>query len=130
MKISKTSWHYRMLSKMDMLPKEPSLCPYFRNLIFSLAIITLSSAVVIGILGVMLSPIVHFLSIFTVSAKVLEAAAVLWFCCGILIIAIPAAIWGIERSFRRDKKNKEPTIVGQWIKAKKEKICPMIDFTE
>lgn len=101
MKISKTSWHYRLLkwftAERDLLDgelKPRSLCSYVTELMA----LVMFGIPTISITAVVLSP----------------ALLIDWF----------------ERKYPRAKPMppKEPkTLLGKWLKAKKDKVCPLIE---
>jgi len=104
MKISKKSWHYRLLKwsypKDKLVNKElphKSFCEYFGALV---------GLICIGI------PMFALLMV---------------------LIGIPVFImeWCEKHWPKKEKKEWEPkTLVGQWVKAKKEKVCPLVEWTE
>jgi hypothetical protein len=109
MKISKRSWHIRYLRfwgvEFEKLPK--SLCGYFWTLCLHLTIVPAFM--------VMTSPI--------------------W----IPIVALGAMLaWLEEKEAARKAKQelipKSPrgprTLLGAWLKAKKEKVCPIIEWSD
>jgi hypothetical protein len=100
MKISKKSWHYRLLKwsypKDKLVNKElpqKSFCEYFAHLI---------ALIFIG----------------------LPLLAVMMVILGIPVVIIE---WCEKRWPKKENKEWEPkTLVGQWVKAKKEKVCPLL----
>lgn len=116
MKISKKSWHYRWLLfmnqyKIDNMPK--SLCGYFWSLVISLF--------GVPVFFVAVSPVILF---------------------GCICAGLYYSYWWIVDKYKnhRDKKriargepvckHREPSLFRKWLKAKKEKVCPLIEFTE
>lgn len=116
MKISKRSWHYRLLAfwtpqdtggrKIPEISFEiKNFCTYFGLVIYyvfvsitvTIVLILFSPVIVIGFVGY-----------------------------GIFLF--------IDKAFPDRKKQKidrEPTsLIGKWLKAKKERICPLVEFTE
>lgn len=109
MKISKKSWHYRLLKSWT--PKEKlvdgelprrNLCSYFSELMMLLVFIVVFYTPAVCLFG----PIFLFID------------------------------WQERRAKANPKPPPQPndgepkTLVGKWIKAKKEKVCPILEWTE
>lgn len=118
MKVSKKSWHYRLLHQtMEGCPEFEynNLCSYFWAVV---------STLIVKI------PIIIFLA---------------------LILVVTSPIWGVvclgfylyDRRDRRLRKSaglnpwqdwpepeKEPSLLRAWLRAKKEKVCPMIEYED
>lgn len=110
-----SSWHYRLMAKVGQVPE--SVCLYFWTLIFRVFLITVG-AVLIGGMGVLI--LNHYVPqgslwwVIPVGILIVPA--------GILLITLIAALVGYfsERG--------SESVVGEYIRAKKEKVCPRIHF--
>ena len=118
MKVNRKSWHYRLLDQtMNGRPESEynNLCSYFWALVFTL---------------VLKLPVVG---------------------CFILFVIATSPIWGLvclgvylyDRRDRRLRKSaglnpwqewpepeKEPSLLRAWLRAKKEKVCPVIEYED
>ncbi len=143
MKISKQSWHYQLYQLMERLDivtmyDKNDLCSYMRGLIISISIpITMIlspyTAYLFHITGVLDShpPLVSFLVL---------AGLFLWTIVGLIADCLLIFVIGIHyinkyiisKIPKREKQQKEkkPNILIEYLKAKKQKICPLIEFEE
>lgn len=132
MKISKKSWHYRFL-KAQRRAVPVSLCPYFWAVVFealkmlvigaSLLVIAMFVAMVLFV-----TPIGYMFDASWVTEKEIGASVTFW-----AAIIIMTTVGGTRHFYRRLRQNrpvvhKESNIVTAYIKARKEKICPMLEF--
>ena len=124
MKISKNSWHYRLINLFD-IDHSYDLCSYFWQVIgsiFLLAILVLISA---SVVFCSFSIIGHFFIDGLMDYAV--AGGILWI-CSLTIILIGEMQ---ERKAKEEISNfkpENPSILVKWLKAKKEKICPILKF--
>jgi len=123
MKISRRSWHYRYLNKLDMIYTggAQNLCTYCQKLIIAVVLIPLAGLIV---LTVLLLPFWWWV----VGVPLYLAVLV-----GMVDIVGLYFIWREHRGYRRDSgklKHKEPSLVVSWLKARKAKICPLVEYTE
>ena len=147
MKISKQSWHYRLVNDSFTLPSN-NLCTYVWQIIVSLIfwlifIMFVSSAAFIIASGLAVFVLPHFVDVWGYEGhwrvkKLIELVmvfgALFWIVCAGFSISY---LWGFlidklitdrrEGSFK-SVKSRKPSIVSEYIKAKKQKICPMIEF--
>lgn len=126
MKISKNSWHFKMhkIFNAGMEPKYKSLCTYFWGTVFTaLLFYVLLPLLGLGVLVLSTFPFVYF---FTGDLSALAPAIIIG---GFEIFAL-VTFWLDYRSKHYTRKIKEPTLVGEYIKAKKRKICPLIEFVD
>jgi len=129
MKISKSSWHYRFYSATHAYVPN-NLCEYFWKL---LGTIILSLFFVGWILYIIFclgyAIYVHDLKSENTSVII---GTVLW--TVILVIGFCCLFYKIVHWFcaRHPKvyKEKTPNLLLEWFKAKKNKYCPKIEFTE
>jgi Na+-transporting methylmalonyl-CoA/oxaloacetate decarboxylase gamma subunit len=134
MNISKQSWHYGVVSNkfcfMDGWWASNSLCLYFWQVVMRI-----SFGFLLCLLAV--SPLVLIMQIALGSSPTL--LGVLGLIIGllyifVLLIFIVLCIGEVYRKVRRTfphkepKKPSEPNILIEYIKAKKDKVCPMITY--
>lgn len=146
MKINKNDWHYKIQEKNNMYPKyRTNLCDYMRGLSIAL-LIELSKKILIPI-WLITSPfiLIYYMLSDTptiglngFSDQTLVGALII----GIMIdtMIILDKIWPIispylpkwEKKEKKEKikKEKGPNILLEYLKAKKQKICPIIEFEE
>lgn len=147
MKISKDSWHYRMLTNRFMFLDgwysyniSNSLCIYFWQVVFrflggAAAALTISAPIVLGldvatgviqtIDNVVLQVLLHLwagLGIFTGLLAVVYSILI------VLAFVAAGAEWASQRIPSKEKK--KPSLLASYIKAKKDKVCPMLEFVD
>ena len=136
MNISTKSWHYRFLNTFYSSPMPRSLCPYFWKLVWA-------SIVVGGATGATL------MAFTLVGHKTMEYSVwtvlntIISFAVGTVIVACTTAlsgglVFGSCWSFGKAKesvskgvdkaKGTKANIAVEFVKAKKEKVCPHIDY--
>ena len=139
--IRSTSWHYRLwaLLREDYRPRPKNLCRYFWALFF---LVTIPSLI---FLGAMIG--VGFLVFWTINEPITATIVFLSIWLGATLITgfVLLLGWGIPKlversSNRRAKKQslrgtqppKEPSVVVEYIKARKARACPLIqvDFSD
>lgn len=124
MKVSKKSWHYRVLNKLDLLAHfgNETLCKYFWKVV--LAVIGLPFIVLVGCVF-LTSPVWYWIFVTTYELFPLVVLAAAF---DIVILV------GLCRDYLRGqgklpaKKIKPQSITSQWLHAKHRKVCPFIDF--
>jgi len=134
MKINTNSWHYRFAKRMHRTPSS-NLCNYFWQVagpillisIFTIAWISLvvSLVVAFGFWGVVFRVLIGLA--FTLVAVIIFA--------GIGLLAEEVwERWDEQRPKKPKKtksyKEKQPNIFFAWLKAKKDKVCPIIEFEQ
>lgn len=128
MQISKTSWHYRYLvyTGTPHWDIPDSLCQYARALVFRTLFLLVAVTIVAVICYAMAVAPVLWLIFGETFAPAACGGLVGW---GAVVVTLIAA--GIDRYQRgREHVVKPPNIAVEWIKAKKRKICPFIEFKE
>ncbi len=131
MKIKKDSWHYQHMKMMGFYPaNRTNLCGYMRGLIMSILLIPM----------IVVSPLVFYWSLYfpittSLLIRFLHLILIIWGAVGtIIFISILVLIVGV---FILDRLPPIPdfkipelknNIVLEYIKAKKQKICPIIEF--
>lgn len=131
MKISEQSWHYRLLNFCNYTPQR-SLCLYFWQVVWSVLTTTVAVCIMTILaalfLYMMAMPVLAFLGVVTPGGYI----------CVILWVVVLAGIFEdqIKNKYRdwqfrekKERKESEPNILSEWIKAKKNKVCPTIEFT-
>mgnify|MGYP000427424455 CR=1 FL=1 len=150
MKVNKNSWHYRAITEETLGVTgvgsnfvSSSLCIYFWQVVSS---IVFKGAVLLGVLPVVLAvSVVLPLSSLVGSmvtgniiggdlGLIILLAEMVATMVGLLLLGCGALI-DKYRDYRYEKFmeepiDKEPSLVAQYIKAKKDKICPIIEFVE
>lgn len=146
MKINTDSWHYKIQYRNYINPEDNNnLCAYMRGLILALA--TELMAIVIIPIFLITSPFIFLYSFFNEylydneTWRLLFGLSIIGTIIDIVIILNKIKIWTnmIEPFLHmlttkeqniEEKKDKKPNIFIEWIKAKKQKICPIIEFVE
>jgi len=132
MKINTKSWHYRFLNSLNTnIPN--SLCPYFWKVVFTIAWITGSILLLIvgfasigaGIfegIGFALDNMVLYWSLAAVVGTVTVTSAI------VLVVAVIFGFDWAKENFKPPYKE-EPLII-TFVKNKKSKICPRLEFED
>ncbi len=142
MNISKNSWHYKTIRNMNRTPSR-SLCLYFWQVVFcSLFLYIIGPGVLLGG-GVCLAGgiplVIGGLITHTPDADLLHwITAVKCWSVGLGAIAVlTAVVWFVVTAwnfvadkFSDAKLDKENGVLVSYIQAKKEKVCPIIEFKD
>lgn len=108
MKISKRSWHYELLHNHNNPPK--NLCTYFW-------VTVIKSAFLIALTGALIFAagcVVYIFFIHTILGwMLLPAGGLIW---------LGARRWG-------KRIPRPPGLIRSYIRAKKERVCPLIEYT-
>jgi len=138
MQVKKTSWHYRlwMLGRASH-SKPHNLCKYFWHIV--LLKVTAPLIVALLALGGIISIIWVVVRNPLVSGLIVTGAA-------LLVMVVVGLVFGIqklrERSrrkrrerpevlrFKEEEKKKEPSLVWQYLVARKKKLCPLITVVD
>ena len=137
MRINKNSWHYRLIQFADKIPSK-NLCMYFWQVIGCSFMFLIMSIVIAAALT--LIPLSMFGPIFMALSSAIEVfGIILWMITGFISLGF-AKDWvltnpkhWLSRNIWKRKehvKDKEPNIVFEYIKAKKRKVCPPLEFVD
>lgn len=152
---SKNSWHYKF-NKFFKYKDAPfidntdckSICPYFWGTVWNLAWVVIFSSLVWVILTLAGGGVVKQLGILTSLVENPYQLFWLWLLGAIPVVIVVGTLFSAvlcvsySYTFIKDKTSKvfsknneesyntEPNILIEWVKAKKAKICPMIEFKE
>ncbi len=144
MEISRKSWHYRMTAWCwDHFGKTPSnsLCGYFWQMVSSpFVVIGMYAAILVVVLvmlswslylsGAYLCNFLHWIHVLPDSFDMVPGV-INWrhFVVSLLITAgiVAKVVYSV---YKQENPNKEPNVVFEFIKAKKRKICPLIEFKD
>ncbi len=132
MNVSKSSWHYRLLDKMDLLAwQHETLCKYFWKVMFTAVLLPLVA------LGVSFVGTIPLWWSFVEGDLVYLAAFI-----GAIEVVILTCWLGSTVAERWEREIAEGTrekpvkvykpksLFSQWLKAKHEQVCPIIDFVD
>lgn len=132
MKINTKSWHYRFLKSLDTsIPK--SLCPYFWKVVFTVALFAGSILLLTALfatmgvkifegIGFTLDNMVLYWSLAAVVGTVTATSAI------VLVVAVIFGFVWAKENFKPPYKE-EPLII-TFVKNKKSKICPRLEFED
>jgi hypothetical protein len=122
MKISKESWHYRLMKWAGITDPtvRTNLCSYMRGIFLTITIPTILIYLLLNLEQNQIFEAAIIVVIFDIAILVLLGYAILsnFYSENIKHVLFPNRI-----------KRKEPNVFIEWLKAKKQKICPMIEFT-
>ncbi len=140
MQISKQAWHYRLLSKVGMLPgwwrdnNHTDLCTYMRTLFFACLLLAL------GITAIAFYPYgwyvaIHYgwpqkhptpLMIIGTMFFILDNIVIGLFVALGLLVAITK--WRDKQAEKKMGEEYKPGIFVTWLKALKQKTCPIVTY--
>jgi hypothetical protein len=131
-KIDRASWHYRVWraswNKEGRFagPDATDLCHYFWRIVFYLIFCAAVSLAIIGAFGAG----IYFGFIKTYVGWVVAATIALGvgLAYSSKLLHRKWRIWRMKRPRRAPKPPREPGIVLLYLKAKKQRVCPMIEF--
>ena len=135
MNISKSTWHYRLLSKMDMLNNygTESLCPYFWKMVFATII---APVILLGLLFLTTIPLWWSFSGVPVSLAIIIGVAEIVGLFSLLVALVRDRYEEEIRAGTRQEPvvrvytSKPPSLFRLWLKAKHRQVCPLIDFVD
>lgn len=127
MKINTNSWHYRFIKFCNYNPEDSgTICEYFWAIVRALiqTVFTASAATIVFI--ILLSPLWlvvtgELLIVSMIGGALLASGVIIY----LLIIGITFYGW-IKELFSYHK----PTLVGQYLRDRHDKICSLIEFVE
>lgn len=134
MKISKSSWHYWLVSKFNSEYDIPhSLCPYVRKVISSIIWAFIAACAIGAMIWFFLAtPVMFWMAKagwIVVGADTLKVGVVsqaVWlFCIGGFLVNLAREKY---KDRNQSKPEKAPGLISSYIKAKKDKFCPTIEF--
>lgn len=129
--IKKTSWHYKLIKWCGHTPSD-SLCPYVRQILMALALslflIVIASCVFVVFVWNPLHVLAALMGIVSITPNALMVGLIAW-----AVYAVAGIVFGgkyLRKKYRERNPvvEKEPNIVMAYLKAKKDKFCPSIDF--
>jgi hypothetical protein len=144
MNISKRSWHYRYMDWLGFNVRGThSLCIYFWKLAFALTVLPISMGVIAlvlltFVLGAVTLPL-HMMGLIDLQL-IPEGVSVALRVCGFVgwigliyflsNVLITYAYRNLKARRNSTAPPQEPNVFIAYIKAKKQKVCPIIDYTE
>jgi len=117
MKINRRSWHCRLsLLGSDFAPHNDNLCNYFWRIVGKLILITVAIIICIVLIAL------YFMSPLVISNTILIVAI-------LLALVLPAlVIFYLREKIGKPIEAPYENIVREYLKAKKRKVCPMIEY--
>lgn len=129
--IKKTSWHYKLLTWLDFTPNR-SLCPYVRQILAALAIVVFLAVGAVAMFWVFVWSPLHVLAalagVVSITPNQLAVGLIAWAIYTLAGVIIGGKYMRVKYRERNPVVEKEPNIVVAYIKAKKDKICPTLNF--
>ncbi len=132
MNIKKTSWHYRAIVKFGFTPSK-SLCMYFWQIpligLFFVFAFAAGLALAFSTAHAFAVPIALLMGSKTsLGAEINSGLVAVVFFWWVLVGMIAYDVCKVK--FPRKKTKKKPSIITEYVKAKKQKICPIIEFKD
>lgn len=147
MKVNMNSWHFRLVEGFLDGDASRSLCVYFWQVAFRVIFLVMLGIVlwsVCGLFALGLSTAIGWIDpnltpLWVKGCVAVFGAFVVLAIFALCIVALTLVMFGISKSilvvgelFSRwgdSKEEQEPGVFVSYVKAKKEKICPIIEFT-
>lgn len=109
-----------------------SLCAFCQNIFWrTLFIIGLAGVLLIGagvVLFILLAPFIN--EFVTIESVYVAMSLVIWAAFTIIFSAVAVSEYLERRESRREYVELRPSLVIEWLKAKKQKVCPRINVIE
>lgn len=147
MKVNKNSWHYRLLTGeifgiegLNSWNVSNSLCVYFWQVVFVLLWkgVALFFLIPFVINGFLIQPVIFIFGWITtgiivkgdIGLTILIMESVVITCFVIVCAGLSLHTFLKNKTDLSEDVEKEPNIFVEYVKAKKNKLCPMIEFVE
>lgn len=117
-RIDRDSWHYRLLDKAELTVPD-NLCGYFWKVAFIVALLIGAALMAVLVAATLLSPILALFLDYPFLERMRYAG-------GMLDLIVLGFAWWVYRDHTKDLR--KPSLVGQWVSAKKRHVCPLIEF--
>ena len=131
MKVKSDSWHYKWLrfARWDEWDMPKSLCTYFWSVVL-LAPLKIGAlvAVIVILVGGPLVTLVNWIYPFLSEKMAHVPLAILY--VELICILIFCLIFIKEKLEEKLSKRKKTTLLGSYLSAKKQKICPLINYED
>lgn len=118
MKIKRSSWHYKISNLGDFEKRNDNLCNYFWRIVGKLALFFIMAVLLFGI----------GFTYFTSPAVIPNTILLLWLFGSVILP--PLVIGSIRERLGGPAEIKGESIVKEFIKAKKNRFCPMIKYVD
>ena len=137
MKVNTNSWHFRAVDfAFDSIPK--SLCTYFWAVVagceLQVVLWTVGVAILVGAIYFTVIPFVMLFGLLPYTATWVELSMVASFSCYLTIGLILFNSYWKEtlkpKLHNRPKRAKRESLVGAYVRAKKQRICPTLEFVD
>jgi uncharacterized membrane protein YfbV (UPF0208 family) len=133
MKINKDTWHYKLWDKSygyDMPPDNTNLCDYCKKIFWEVSARVLLVLIALLAIGILIGG--PCFAIYAACWKHNYEALTM---CGVITasaVAVVGVMTWIEYMAKRSVKPKTESnnLLVNWFKAKKEKVCPLIEFAD
>jgi len=133
MRVKINSWHYKLICFADFgIPN--NLCAYFWKVVFSALFLVAMAIFVLFLAATATIAVTSFIWVwfFGIEYEIGIFAMIMYCFVGFFILHSKSypqrGIWAVEIVGRREST--EPNLLIEWIRAKKQKICPMIEFID
>jgi len=118
MQVSSRSWHMRLVRWLDDDYQPKNLCKHFWMILLHLALLPLLGILFLGIVGILS---LFFVLIFPIYGHRASQK----------IGGEDVRPWWVRISKEpKPKKHRESNIFIEWVKAKKQRVCPLIEVVE
>lgn len=119
MKVCKKAWHYRVLTGTTGFKPSQSLCGYFWQVMFATFF---AAPIILTLVGVY---VLGAGALWAAQKALQPVGAFLGWAWRLIPKRQPK-----PQEWRTVPPPKEPGLLRSWIKAKKDRVCPLIEFTD
>ena len=149
MKISKRSLHYRFLNRVSSYTPPRDLCTYMRNLvgwmfIYGVLAVTIPTVVFgmaadVGVLIIGVESFSDLISKYNIGfygqtflGVAMGLGVLAWLIAGVALVCLIVSKIKSRRRYPyvSGKRYERTTLIAEWWRAHREKVCPIIEFTE
>ena len=131
MNINKSSWHYRLLDRLDMINwRGENLCPYFWKVVIATVLLP---AIALALLWTVTLPLWGLFFgaplVLIVVVGLADIAGLIWL---LVVLVSERQDEEIRVGSREAPVNlyKAPSLFRLWLRARHRQVCPLIDFVE
>ena len=146
---NKKSWHYKFNKWATKQTSGPwinaiyceSICPYFWSTLWNITWVLILALIFYSISSIAGATFLNMTEVSSVDLSWLWLVGVGGIACVVaLFLLVAVSVYFILEgkkkvvskvfSKKEDGKTKEPNVFIEWLKAKKDKVCPMIEFKD
>lgn len=127
--VKKSSWHYKLQVEFFTKPGK-TLCSYFWKTVGGVGLLLLFCLFILVVLISMIVTAGGFIFFEEMPYGMIFAGGIFWALAFATLINYLIEDYDIYEKITKQKPYKQPSILTKYIKAKKQKVCPMIKVVD